>query len=198
MATGIKCPVCTYINESGTLSCEMCEINYNDGVNENTNIVIDENIEQAFVVIPELFSTVNLIYIMGIINGVHVKMFVDSGAQKSIIPESLVSMCNLNHLVDNKCEGEVAGIGSTTQIMLGRIHMVGIMLPLIGGESTVEISCGFTVLSRSIEEHNIGIIFGLDIMVSYGVSLNFSERTMIINGYTVPFMKVDEVSQIEN
>ena len=79
-----------------------------------------------------------------------------------------------------------------------KILRVGIMLPLIGGDSTVEISCGFTVLSRSIEEHNIGIIFGLDIMVSYGVSLNFSERTMIINGYTIPFMKVDEVSQIKN
>jgi hypothetical protein len=164
----------------------------------DTENIIDKNLDDALEKIPELFSYVRMIYVKATINNVDVKMLVDSGAQKSIMPKKMSILCNIEHLIDTKCQGEVAGVGSI-QSIVGKIHMIDMQLPVNSNdEQKVEISCGFTVLDTGItlENEDIGIIFGLDMLVSYGAQLDFQKRIMNINGYEFDFLKQEEVENL--
>ena len=57
------------------------------------------------------------IYVKANINNVNVKMLVDSGAQKSIMPKKITTLCNLEHLIDKECGGEVSGICAKKNIL---------------------------------------------------------------------------------
>jgi DNA damage-inducible protein 1 len=164
----------------------------------DTENLIDKNLEDALDKIPESFSCVRMIYVKATINNVDVKMFIDSGAQKSIMPKKMSILCNIEHLIDEKCEGEVAGIGSI-QSIVGKIHIVDMQLPVNSNdEQKVEISCGFTVLDTGItlENEEIGIIFGLDMLVSYGAQLDFKKRIMNIHGYEFDFLSQESADKL--
>ena len=132
------------------------------------------------------------------INNVNVKMLVDSGAQKSIMPRKIAILCNLDNLIDRKCKGEVAGICSK-QSIIGKIHLIDLQLPIDNDdEKRVELPCGFTVIDSNIalEDDEINIIFGLDMLVSYGAVIDFKNRKMIIDGYNFYFLTEDEKSKL--
>ena len=164
----------------------------------DTENLIDNNLDDALHKIPSLLACVRMIYVKATINNVNIKMLVDSGAQKSIIPRKIAILCNIEHLIDKKCEGEVAGVGSI-QSIVGKIHMVDFQLPINSNDDQkVKIYGGFTVLDNgiTIENEEIGIIFGLDMLVSYGAQLDFQKRIMKINGYEFDFLKQEEVDKL--
>lgn len=164
----------------------------------DTDNLIDNNLENALENIPQSFATVNMIYVKANINNVNVKMLVDSGAQKSIMPKKITTLCNLEHLIDKECGGEVSGICAKKNI-LGKIHMINLQLPVEGNnEKKVELAFGFTILDSGItlDDEEINIIFGLDMLVSYGAILDFKKRKMIIDDYEFDFLKQDEIDKL--
>lgn len=54
---------------------------------------IDKNMEFANEYIPEVFGRVNMLYIKASVNKVPIQAFVDSGAQSTIMSESLANRC---------------------------------------------------------------------------------------------------------
>lgn len=61
-----------------------------------------------------------MLYINTKINGVPIKVFVDCGAQMTIISSNCARRCNLMHMLDERFHGIAQGVG--TQKILGRIH----------------------------------------------------------------------------
>jgi len=54
---------------------------------------IDKNLEFANEYIPEVFGHINMLYIKASINKVPIQAFVDSGAQSTIMSQSLAERC---------------------------------------------------------------------------------------------------------
>jgi DNA damage-inducible protein 1 len=116
---------------------------------------VRENMEMAMEHMPESFARVFMLYIPARINGFAVKVFVDSGAQSTIISKRFAEQCDLLRLVDSQFAGEAVGVGRAK--ILGRVHMA----PLeIAGHY---FPCTFTVL----DSNDLECLFGLDMLRRY-------------------------------
>ena len=99
---------------------------------------IDKNYEFANEYIPEVFGHITMLYINATINKIPIQAFVDTGAQSTIMSESLANRCGLMRLVDKRSAGTAVGVGSCK--ILGRIH---------AAEMEIEgkrVTCAFTVI----------------------------------------------------
>lgn len=61
---------------------------------------VQENMENAMENYPETFARVNMLYVYGEINGKPLKIFVDSGAQVTVISKRCMELCNLDRIMD--------------------------------------------------------------------------------------------------
>jgi len=61
-----------------------------------------------------------MLYINASVNKVPIQAFVDSGAQSTIMSQSLAERCGLMRLVDKRSAGTAIGVGSCK--ILGKIH----------------------------------------------------------------------------
>ena len=67
-----------------------------------------------------MFAAVDMLYVDMTANGEPLKVFVDSGAQMTIMTGACAEKCNLMRLVDKRFQGMAVGVGSSK--ILGRIH----------------------------------------------------------------------------
>jgi DNA damage-inducible protein 1 len=67
-----------------------------------------------------VFGTVEMLYVDMAANGEPLKVFVDSGAQMTIMTQTCAEKCNLMRLVDKRFQGMAVGVGSNA--IIGRIH----------------------------------------------------------------------------
>lgn len=82
-----------------------------------------------------------MLYINASINKVPIQAFVDSGAQSTIMSQSLAERCNLMRLVDKRQAGTAVGVGTCK--ILGRIHAAEIEI------EKKFITCSFTVIDNN-------------------------------------------------
>ncbi|EJW83809.1 UBA/TS-N domain-containing protein [Wuchereria bancrofti] len=114
---------------------------------------IDFSHQFAMEHMPEAYIPVSMLYIKMKINGVEVKAFVDSGAQVSILSDSVAQRCNLMRLVDKRFQATVHGVGGAQQL-LGKIHACQVQI------EEQFFSCNFDVLAN----RDIDVLLGLDIL----------------------------------
>jgi DNA damage-inducible protein 1 len=187
----ISCLSCTYDNLLHNEKCEICNKPlYRDRINsvqDTTQLNIEpkmdegerkinENFTQALDIIPESFSRVNMLYIRGNINGKLLNIFIDTGAQITIMSEKAVKKCGLGDLVDKKYKGKVIGVGS--QEILGKVHYAEIDL------NSVIIPYSFTIL----KQRDIDIILGLDMLLGHQAEINLAKKTIKFGKVEIDFL----------
>lgn len=61
---------------------------------------------------PELQIPVNMLYIDGKINNTDVTIFIDTGAQNTVISENFAKRANIMSIVDHRFSSKVYGVGT--------------------------------------------------------------------------------------
>lgn len=144
-----------------------------DAITENFNIALEEN--------PEVFASVTMLFVNIRVNGHHVKAFVDSGAQATIMSPECAEACSLSHLIDKRFQGLAMGVG--TAKILGRIHTA----PLLVGNELLAAS--FTVM----EGKNVDFLLGLDLLKKYQAQIDLKRNVLCIADTEVPFLPENEI-----
>lgn len=135
---------------------------------------IQKNIEKAIQEIPESLTQVNMLYIPASINGVDLKLFVDTGAQVSIMPLELSFNLGLEEILDYKTQGIVMGVGK--QEIVGKIHYVELQL------SDFFVGCSFTVIAEQKD-----IILGLDMLTAHNMKIDLEKKCLILSNKKINF-----------
>ena len=116
-----------------------------------------------------------MLYIPAIINGVHLELFVDTGAQVSIMPLESAFNLGLEEILDYKSQGMVSGVGK--QEIIGKIHFVELQL------SDFFVGCSFTVIAEQKD-----IILGLDMMIAHNMKIDLERKCLILSNKEIPFV----------
>jgi len=138
--------------------------------------IVDDNYQLAMDTIPESFIPVKILYINGKINNKDLDIFIDTGAQVSVMSLSTAKDLGVDFLIDYFCEGQLVGIG--TKNMIGKIHYLDIQL------DNFNLPCGFTI----IDDNDIKIMLGLNSMLSLGCMIDLKNKKMIFNNYEIKFL----------
>lgn len=127
---------------------------------------VQENMETAQEYYPETFGRVNMLYVQGEINGKPLKIFVDSGAQVTVISKNCAERCGLDRILDTRYSGEMRGVGVGR--MLGKIHLAQIKL---GGSF-------FPISLSVLETSDIDMLLGLDMLKRHRSVIDLTSNTL--------------------
>ncbi|KAI9189353.1 DNA damage-inducible protein 1 [Blastocladiella emersonii ATCC 22665] len=148
---------------------------------------IDENLALAMEHTPEAFGQVIMLYIDGKVNGHPLKLFVDSGAQSTIMSKPMAEACGLADLIDTRFAGTAVGVGSAK--ILGRVHAAELVVG--SPDKPLYLMCSFTVLDG--DKHSVDLLFGLDMLKRHQACLDFRANCMRIQGIDIPFLSEHEL-----
>ncbi|EGT55915.1 hypothetical protein CAEBREN_10151 [Caenorhabditis brenneri] len=132
---------------------------------------------------PEDMISVTMLYINLTINGVPVKAFIDSGAQKSIMSMACAERCGLNGLIDRRFASMARGVGGTEKIE-GKIHLCDVKV------EDAHFSCPFEVMNR----REMDLLIGLNVLRKHACCINLkNQRLEFGNGTSTPFLQSHEI-----
>merc|ERR1719273_276856 len=139
--------------------------------------------EMAMEHTPETFGTVIMLYIDCMVNGHHIKAFVDSGAQATIMSQKAAERCNIMRLVDTRWAGIAKGVG--TQKIIGRVHMAQIQI------EQEYLTSSFSIL----EAQPMDMLLGLDMLKKHQCTIDLRKNCLMIGttGTETKFLSENEL-----
>ena len=140
--------------------------------------LIEENYQKAIEEIPESLTKIDMLYIPAIINGKNVKLFIDTGAQMSIMPLLVAVNMGMEEIIDFESQGIAQGVGE--QEILGKIHFAELHL------DDFILGCSFTILDKQED-----IILGLDMLMAHGMILDLKKKCIILSNKEIYFCNKD-------
>lgn len=133
---------------------------------------VQRQYEQMMEEYPESLGRVLMLYMNCEVNGKPLQMFVDSGAQMTIMSSACADRLGLLHLVDDRFEGVAVGVG--TGKILGKIHIVELT---IGGYN---FPCSITVMDSEsgLGDKNMDCLFGLDMLKRHRCNIDLGKNVL--------------------
>lgn len=195
---------------------ELSNNNNNTNINNNTDKIynnfnediIKENILMADEIIPEMSISSNLIHLKGKLNGIDIKIMVDTGASSCVIFKSTLEKCGLEYLIDTNTSVMVQGAHGIKP-SLGTIWYIEVELEIckenmINVPITVEVIddtesinankiiqenydkikkniCKDDDITTNKNTHSFEIILGMSFLKSYRANIDFSTMTITLN-----------------
>jgi len=149
---------------------------------------IDENLRQAEEYMPETLFPVHMLFINLEINKKKVVALVDTGAQSTIMSQTLCQKCDLFNLCDTRFSGIAKGVG--TGRIIGTVHAAQMKI------QNKVLMAKITVLENS----SIGFIFGLDNMRAHRCTIDLNQNGLIFPdiGVTAKFLSDGEIKKIKD
>lgn len=135
---------------------------------------------------PELFVSTEMLYIEASVNHTQVQVFVDTGAQTTVISKDFAERAGLMKNVDKRFASEVKGVGQ--QMSLGRIW-----------NFNVEINGKFFPISAIVlPVFGHEVLLGLDAMKRHNMNLDLKNMALNIPSQEMvcPFLKDHEIIHI--
>lgn len=133
----------------------------NDNINQNRDLAYEN--------MPESFVSVNMLYVKICINNTHLKAFIDSGAQMTIMSAKCAEKCGLLRLLDVRFKGEARGVG--TAKILGKVHI-----------AQLKFANSYFPISITVLEHSdIEFLFGLDMLRRYQCCIDLRANVLRMN-----------------
>ncbi|CAF1271473.1 unnamed protein product, partial [Didymodactylos carnosus] len=134
---------------------------------------VQDNMEHALEHMPEVFGHVVMLYITCKVNGHHVKAFVDSGAQMTIMSQACAERCGIMRLVDRRWGGIAKGVG--TQKIIGRIHLAQIEVE----------KAFFTTAFSVLEDQPMDMLLGLDVLKRHQCVIDLQKNILRIGSANI-------------
>ncbi|KAL7531652.1 hypothetical protein ACHAWF_003862, partial [Thalassiosira exigua] len=121
---------------------------------------------------PESMGRVLMLYVDCKVDGKPLQVFVDSGAQQTIMSSECADRLGLLRLVDDRFAGVAVGVG--TGKILGRIHVVELE---IGG---CVFQCSVTVMDskEGLGDKNMDCLFGLDMLKRHRCCIDLGSNVL--------------------
>jgi len=134
---------------------------------------VQRQYEQMMEDYPESMGRVLMLYINCLVNEKPLQVFVDSGAQSTIMSSECADRLGLLHLVDKRFEGVAVGVG--TGKILGKIHVVELT---IGGYA---FPCSITVMDSEsgLGDKNMDCLFGLDMLKRHRCCIDLAKNALV-------------------
>ena len=128
--------------------------------------------EQMMEEYPESMGKVLMLYINCTVNKRPLQVFVDSGAQMTIMSSQCAERLDLLHLVDERFQGVAVGVGQGK--ILGKIHLVDLE---IGGYA---FTCSITVMDsdKGLGDKNMDCLFGLDMLKRHRCNIDLAKNVL--------------------
>lgn len=126
---------------------------------------------------PETLFPVLMLYIDTEINQTHVKAFVDSGAQTSVMTLECAKRCGISHLIDSRFAGKIVGVGQSTS--LGKIMICPIKI------GTTYFQMSVTVMDQ-LGDKNMEFLFGLDMLKRHRFVIDLEQGALRYHGANGP------------
>lgn len=145
---------------------------------------IEENLAAALEHSPEVFGSVEMLYVNMEVNGQPVKAFIDSGAQMTIMTHAFAEKCYLTRLIDKRFEGMAVGVGSSK--IIGRVH-----------QAPLKVQNQFITTSITILEQKSGpqFIYGLDMLKRHQCCVDLARGVLRFGSCAaeLPFLPEHEI-----
>lgn len=137
---------------------------------------------------PELFIPTEMLFIKGILNNHETEIFIDTGAQTTVISKDFAERANILKNVDPRYKTLILGVGN--QMSLGRIWQI-----------YVEIQNRFFVFSAVVlENFSHDILLGLDMMKRHRCVIDLANHKLRfgLEGVEAEFLKDHEVAALKD
>eukprot|EP00956_Cyclotella_meneghiniana_P015805 scaffold24550_cov60-Cyclotella_meneghiniana.AAC.10 len=133
---------------------------------------VQRQYEQMMEEYPESMGRVLMLYINCSVKEKPLQVFVDSGAQMTIMSSTCAERLGLLHLLDDRFEGTAVGVG--TGKILGKIHIVDLN---IGG---YDFPCSITVMDskEGLGDKNMDCLFGLDMLKRHRCCIDLGKNVL--------------------
>ena len=145
---------------------------------------VQRQYEQMMEDYPESMGRVLMLYIHCTVNSKPLQVFVDSGAQMTIMSSACAERLDLLHLLDDRFEGTAVGVG--TGKILGKIHIVDLH---IGG---YDFPCSITVMDskEGLGDKNMDCLLGLDMLKRHRCCIDLGGNVLRfpLAGLEAPFL----------